>query len=292
MKPQLLKRNRKDYLESISFQYVIAPHFLDLWHYHPEFELVYVVRSAGTCFIGDAIERFGAGTLMLLGSNLPHGWFNEPKYFRKDSKLKAESMAVYFSMDFMQISLKNVPEFQQISQLLERSKVGLLFSKETQKQVCHLLKAMKNQDAFDRLLTFLQILRCLSEAEDSRTLSSAGYVKMFRETNDRLGRVHEYIMNNFNRDISLMDVADIALMNKSAFCRYFKKVTKKSFSQYLNEIRIGYACKLLQERTDTTISEIAFEVGYNNLSNFNRQFKIITGYAPKAYLRCLTQGQF
>ncbi len=115
---------------------------------------------------------------------------------------------------------------------------------------------------------------------------------MFRETNDRLGRVHEYIMNNFNRDISLTDVADIALMNKSAFCRYFKKATKKSFSQYLNEIRIGYACKLLQERTDTTISEIAFQVGYNNLSNFNRQFKIITGYAPKAYLRCLTQGQF
>jgi AraC-like DNA-binding protein len=292
MKPQLLKRNRKDYLESISFQHVVNRHFLDLWHYHPEFELVYIVRSSGNCFIGDAIERFEPGTLMLLGSNLPHGWFNKPKYFKEASKLKAESLAIHFSMDFMQVNLKNIPEFQQISHLMERSKVGLLFGKATQEQAYRLLVEMTNQDAFNRLLSFLQILRCLSEAEDYRTLSSAGYVKMFRETNDRLGRVHEYIMNNFNRDISLTDVADIALMNKSAFCRYFKKATKKSFSQYLNEIRIGYACKLLQERTDATISEIAFEIGYNNLSNFNRQFKIITGYAPTTYLRCLRQNQF
>lgn len=292
MKPQLLKRNRKNYLESISYQHVIDSHFLDLWHYHPELELVYIARSSGNCFIGDAIERFGPGTLMLLGSNLPHGWFNEPKYFQKNSKMKAESMAIHFSTDFLHVNLKDIPEFQQINQLMEKSKVGLLFGKETQKQVCRLMDTMKKQDPFGRLLSFFQIMRCLSEAEDYRALSSAGYVKMFRETNDRLGRVHEYIMNNFHRDISLTEVADIALMNKSAFCRYFKKATKKSFSQYLNEIRIGYACRLLQEREETTISEIAFEIGYNNLSNFNRQFKIITGYAPTSYLQRHTQGQF
>lgn len=285
MKPQLLKRNRKDYLESISYQHLVDLHFLDLWHYHPELELVYIVRSSGSCFIGDAIDRFAPGTLMLLGSNLPHGWFNEPKYFQKNSGLEVESIAVHFSMDFLQIDLKEIPEFRSIYQLMDRAKLGLSYGKKTEKSIVKQLLRMEKEDAFSRLITFLQILRTLSEAKDCRALSSIGYVKMFRETNDRLGRVHEYIMNNFHRDIRLDEVADIAHMNKSAFCRYFKKATKKSFSKYLNEVRIGYACRLLQEREEATISEIAFEIGYNNLSNFNRQFKIITGCAPSTYLQ-------
>lgn len=284
MKPQLLKRNRKDYLESISYQHVVDQHFLDLWHYHPELELVYIAQSVGNCFIGDAIEKFEPGTLMLLGANLPHGWFNDQKYFQADCPDRAESMAIHFAVDFLQLNLRDVPEFRTIAQLLERSKVGLSYGEVTRLQVVPLMEQMADQDEFDRLLSCLQILRRLSEAEDVRPLSSVGYVNMFRETNDRLGRVHEYIMNNFHRDITLTEVSDIALMNKSAFCRYFKKATKKSFSQYLNEVRIGYACRLLQEKEDAPISEIAFDCGYNNLSNFNRQFKLITGFTPTTYL--------
>lgn len=285
MKPQLLKRNRKDYLESISYQHVVEKHFLNLWHYHPELELVYIVRSAGNCFIGDEIQRFAPGTLILMGANLPHGWFNEPKYFQEGSEAKAESMTIHFSADFLHVNLKDVPELRTIGHLMEQAKVGLDFGATTRKKVVPLLKKMEQQDPFARLLTFFSIMRFLAEADDAKTISSAGYVKMFRETNDRLGRVHEYIMNNFHRDITLDEVSDIALMNKSAFCRYFKKATKKSFSQYLNEIRIGYACRLLQENEGIAISEIAFECGYNNLSNFNRQFKIITGYNPTTYLK-------
>ena len=285
MKPQLLKRNRKDYLESISFQHFQAPHFLDLWHYHPELELVYIVRGNGNCFIGDAIEGFGPGTLVLLGSNLPHSWINDQKYFQVESKLVAESMAIHFLPEFLKVHLREVPEFNQIGQFMEKAKVGVWFGDETTRSAVRLLNKMKGLKEFDRLLLFLRILRLLSEASDIRLLSSAGYLAMFRETNDRLGRVHEYLMNNFTRDISLERVAEIALMNKSAFCRYFKKATKKNFSQYLNEIRIGFACRLLQENGESAISEIAFESGYNTLSNFNRQFKIITGHTPSAYLR-------
>jgi AraC-like DNA-binding protein len=285
MKPQLLKRNRKDYLESISFQHVRAPHFLDLWHYHPELELVYIARGSGNCFIGDAIERFGPGTLVLLGSNLPHSWINDQKYFAPESKLVAESLAIHFVPEFLKVNLREVPEFQLIGQFMEKARVGVWFGQETTRAAVRMLEKMKAEAAFERLLRFFGILRLLAEAKDSRLLSSPGYLAMFRETNDRLGRVHEYLMNNFTRDISLEKVADIALMNKSAFCRYFKKATKKHFSQYLNEIRIGFACRLLQENGESAISEIAFESGYNTISNFNRQFKLITGHTPSAYLR-------
>jgi AraC-like DNA-binding protein len=285
LKPQLLKRNRKDYLESISFQHVQASKFLNLWHYHEELELVYIVQGSGNYFIGDAIERFGPGTLVLLGSSLPHNWINDQKYFLPDSKLVAESLAVHFLPEFLKVNLREVPEFQPIGQLMEKAKVGLWFGPETAHSACCLLEKMKEADALERLLCFFRILRLLAEAEDVRLLSSPGYLAMFRETNDRLGRVHEYLMNNFTRDISLEKVAEIALMNKSAFCRYFKKATKKHFSQYLNEIRIGFACRLLQENDESAISEIAFESGYNTISNFNRQFKLITGHSPSAYLR-------
>lgn len=285
MKPQLLKRNRKDYLESISFQHVQAPKFMNLWHYHPEVELVYIQQGSGNCFIGDAIERFGPETLVLLGSSLPHNWINDQKYFLPDSTLVAESLAVHFMPEFLKVNLREVPEFQAIGHLVERAKVGLWFGLETSRAAFYLLEKMKAADAFERLLCFFSILRLLAEAEDVRLLSSPGYLAMFSETNDRLGRVHEYLMNNFTRDISLEKVAEIALMNKSAFCRYFKKATKKHFSQYLNEIRIGFACRLLQENGEPAISEIAFESGYNTISNFNRQFKLITGHTPSTYLR-------
>lgn len=285
MKPQLLKRNRKDYIESISYRHTVEDHFLDLWHYHEELELVYVVQSSGNFFVGDGIERFEAGTLVLLGENLPHGWFNEQKYFKEPGTYKAESIAIHFSYDFLKTNLKNIPEFLPIAQLMERSKVGIQFIGAERRVVMEALVDMQEQDEFQRLLSFLQILRWLSEDEHYKTLSSAGYVKMFRETNDRLGRVHEFIMNNFHRDISLAEVSKIALMNKSAFCRYFKKATKKSFSQYLNEIRIGFACRILQEKESTAISEVAFEAGYNNLSNFNRQFKLIMDCTPTEYLK-------
>jgi AraC-like DNA-binding protein len=291
MKPQLLKRNRKDFLESISYQHVVDGHFLDLWHYHPELELVYVVQSSGNCFIGDAIERFEPGTLMLLGVNLPHGWFNEQKYFQPGGEYEAESIAIHFSHDFLRSNWREIPEFHTIGQLIDRAKVGLQFSGKTRDAVATYLDNMRAQDEFHRLLTFLKILQTLAETTEVRELSSVGYVKMFRETNDRLGRVHEYIMNNFHRDVSLTEVADIAHMNKSAFCRYFKRATKKSFSQYLNEIRIGFACRLLQENEGTAISEVAFDAGYNNLSNFNRQFKLIMGCNPTTYLNRYAKGR-
>ncbi len=285
MKPQLLKRNRKDYLESISFQHLVEPHFLSLWHYHPELELVYIVRGTGNYFVGDAIESFAPGTLVLLGSDLPHKWINDQEYFQPEAGLEAESMAIHFFSSFLHADLHHIPEFRSLGQLFERAKVGIHFQESVSFAVAEQIAQLGQMDGFRRLIAFLEILKELTETEDYRYLSSAGYLKMFRQTNDRQGRIHEFIMNNFQRDITLEQVAAVAHMNKAAFCRYFKRTTKKSFSRYLNEIRIGYACKMLQEKEGMPISEVAFESGYNNVSNFNRQFKLVTGFSPSAYLR-------
>lgn len=285
MKPQLLKRNPKDYLESISYQRTVASNFLPLWHYHPELELVYIVRGSGNFFAGDHIERFEPGSLVLLGSNLPHKWLNDAAYFQEGSELVAESITIHFSVDFLQTPLKKIPEFSGLGQLIDRAKVGIHFVGSSPWVLSKMLTEMQNMDEFTRLLRFLEVLRHLAEAREIEYLSSSGYLKMFRDTDDRLAWVHEHVMNNFQRTIRLDEVARIACMNKSAFCRYFKKATKKNFSSYLNEIRIGYSCKLLQENPSASIAEIAYECGFNNVSNFNRQFKLNMGIPPSAYLK-------
>jgi AraC-like DNA-binding protein len=263
----------------------MCENFLSVWHYHPELELVYIVESSGSLFVGDAIESFEGDSLVLLGSNLAHRWLNDPAYFQSDPDSKAESLTIHFAPDFLKTNLKDIPEFRILGNLMDQSKLGILFFGPSTQAVKEQMFAMEAQDEFSRLISFLEILRRLARENAYRFLASPGYVAQVQETNDRFGRVHAFIMNNFQRDISLDEVSEIALMNKSAFCRYFKKTTKKSFSRYLHEIRIGYACKLLSEQDEIAISEVGFECGYNNISNFNRQFKLITGYPPSAYLK-------
>ena len=285
MKPKLLHRNPKDYLESVAFQCQKSAHFLPIWHYHVELELVYIEEGTGSFFVGDSIESFSPGTLVLLGSNLAHKWLNDSRYFHADSTLEASSLTIHFAPDFLKVNLKQVPELYRLGVLIDNARLGIIYQGEEIALVRDLLVAMKTQSAYQRLIGFFEILRLLAEEIPCRYLASPGYFKMFKETSDRFGKVHAYIMNHFQQDISLEQIAEVAHMNKSAFCRYFKKTTKKSFSNYLHEIRIGYACKLLNEQEDIAISEVCFECGYNNVSNFNRQFRLVTGFSPTDYLR-------
>lgn len=284
MKPKLLHRNPKGFVESVVFQHTVNKKFLSVWHYHPELELVYVARSSGSLFAGDAIGSFEEGNVILLGSNLPHRWLNDPPGQKEESSPEAESLTVHFAPDFLKVNLIEIPEFRLIGQLLEQAKRGILFNEACSQKVKEKLLAMEQQDEFARLLTFLEILRILAQGPKTRLLASPSYADLNQETNDRFERIHAFVMNNFQQDITLGHVAEIALMNKSAFCRYFKKVTKKNFSRYLHEIRVGYACKLLSEQRDISIAEIGFQCGYNNVSNFNRQFKLITGLSPTDYV--------
>ena len=263
--------------------------FLKLWHYHPELELVVILKSEGNCFIGDGIEKFEPDDVFLIGKNTPHMWLNHESYFNKGSTLIAKSIAIHFKKDFLGNHFFETPEMLHLSELFEIARFGIKFS-NLEKQQIKEIQGMLSLDGFNKTVTFLNILNRLSSHKEYKLLASSGYIKSFKvKTNKTLDKVYAYIFKNFNKGMSLEEVAKIANMNPTAFSRLFKRVNGKPFSRYLSEIRIGYACKLLLEQK-ANISEVCYEVGFNNISNFNRQFKIIMACNPSEYIKLHNSG--
>lgn len=283
MKIHLLDRSN---LSNSSFATKVNeyPYFLKIWHYHPELELVVVLKSEGTCFIGDSVEKFGIGDIVLIGKNLPHMWQNDEDYFKQSNKHKsAKAIAIHFKQDYLGPKFFETPEMIHILELFERARFGLKFL-NTNKSLISDIQAMLEMEGFEKTMAFLNILNKLAKHKDTKRLSSQGFVNSFKASkSDTQDKIQAYIFKNFNRDINLEQAAKIANMNTSAFSRYFKRVNKKTFSKYVSEIRIGYACRLLLE-DKFNISTICYESGFNNISNFNRQFKIIMGCTPSEYL--------
>ncbi|WP_419212009.1 AraC family transcriptional regulator [Maribacter sp. X9] len=281
MKLHLLNRNSKSN-KSLTINHEVQPNFLRIWHYHPEIELVLILKSTGTRFIGDNIERFSTGDLVLIGKNIPHMWLNDDVYFEEKTALRAEAISVHFKKEFLGEGFFQVPEMAKISQLLDRADRGIKFKEVGSDLICK-IKNLNTLIASDQIIALLDVLSSLAAHESYEFVSSLGFLDSFHKTeNKRLDQIYEYIFENFNSPISAGDVAQIIGMNKSAFSRYFKKVHRKSFTKYLNEMRVGYACKLLLDNQES-ITGIAFLSGFNNISNFNRQFKLIKGTTPTEY---------
>lgn len=268
---------------SIVIQHHSFPHFFNLWHYHDELELVYISKSTGTCFSGDKIFSFKPGTLALMGSQLPHRWLNDANYFDRGSDLMAEAYVVHFQEDFFRNDFSKVPELNSIARLFERSERGLSFGEVLSEKVGERLSSMRKVGPFSRLMGFIRILKEMSETEDFEYLSTISYVERSRQAADRMRQIYQFVMNNFQDDIKLDRIAALVDMNASSFCRYFKRRSHKTFFNYLHEVRINYACKLLLEDKHS-ITDVAYESGYNNMSNFNRQFKIVTGVSPSRFV--------
>lgn len=283
MKAKLLVR-RSPFDKSFISAIHNYPHFLNIWHYHPELELVMMVKSTGTRFVGDSILPFSEGELVLIGEDVPHMWQNDKPYFQKESDLTAESITIHFRKDFGGEVLINIPEMIQIKSLFERASQGILFRGALNGTAKDKMLDIHHSEGFDRWMGLMQLLHELSEESDFSYLSSKGFQHPKEKNGDnRIDKVYSFTFNNFHRNITLDEVADIANLNPTAFCRFFKKNTKKNYSKFLNEIRIGYACKMLLEE-NMNISEIGYESGFNNLSNFNRQFKSSMGVSPTEYL--------
>lgn len=283
MKPLLIDRSSSP-IKSFTIRNHRFPNFLKVWHHHPELELVVIIKSNGTRFIGDNIEQFCERDVVLIGKNLPHMWLNENQYFEKDSILEAEAIVIHFKEDFAGKDFLKMPEMSSIAKLLERSCMGIKFSGDLDWFI-NQIKNIHELKEFDRTMKFIQLLNFLALHKDQRPLSSIGFINSFKKTDRKnLDRVYEYIIKNFKNNIRRSDVAEIANMDPSAFSRFFKRINRKTFTEYLNEVRIGYACKLLIENA-SNISEICYESGFNNLSNFNRQFKKAMKCSPTDYSR-------
>lgn len=248
-----------------------------LWHYHPEIELVFVNGGTGKRQIGSHISYYTDGDLILIGSNLPHCGFTDDHTGNKTETV------IQMKPDFLGESFMALPETKNIIRLLERAKLGIAFGEEAKNKLGSRIEAMDDQSPLERLLSIVSILSELEKAKDYKILNAEGFaLETQLQDNDRINMVFNHVKDNFREVIELEDMADMASMTVPSFCRYFKKVTNKTFTRFVNEYRIVHACKLLTER-QMSIADVCYESGFNNFSHFNKSFKEFTGKSASQY---------
>jgi AraC-like DNA-binding protein/mannose-6-phosphate isomerase-like protein (cupin superfamily) len=273
----------KHYHETISIREDITTQFYSEWHYHDVVELVYIIKGKGTRFIGDNISRFSEGDLLLLGPYLPHVWKNADQQSFTNSKRKVHAIVVQFPYNMGGDGILEISEFASIRKLLDDSKLGIQFPLAKKHEVKNQLRRMIHQSPFERLITLLTILETLAKNKDANILSSIPFSDYYtKHKSKRIDKIYNHILNNFEKEITLEELASLANMTSTSLCRFFKQSTQKSLSEFINEVRIGYSCKLIIDGK-ITISDICFQCGYNNLSYFYRQFKKIIGISPAQY---------
>ncbi len=244
-------------------------------HYHPEYELNLVLDTEGKRIIGDSIKEYKAQDLVLIGSNTPHAWTGEDG--------KAHVITIQFHTNFLSEKSLTRNIMAPIKEMLDRSKLGITFSPDVTASMIERIERLTTSRGFDSLLEFLSILYDLSISRNQSTLSSASYIGSIAPfKSKRIDDINTYLYDNISRNIKIGEVAELVNMSPSAFSHFFKKRTQRSFSDYLSDLRIGHAAKMLIE-TDNNISEICFDCGFNNLSNFNRTFKSQKGCTPREF---------
>ncbi len=269
--------------DAFTARYDATRNLSSIWHYHPQLELHCVVRGEGVRFIGDTINNFSPGEIILLGENLPHSWQSSESYFREDPNAHFEAIVIHFLPGWLGEGFLHLSEALPITQLYERAKRGLLIRGDLAEKIRPLMHQVVKAGPLDRVVLLLAILNHLAQSDSMDTLASAF---AFHQSNEletvRLNRVYEYSLANYTREISLDEIAAIANLSVTSFCRYFKLMTRKTYSQFLIEVRISYACRALIENKQP-IEIIGYENGFNNLSNFYRQFKKVQGTSPLEY---------
>lgn len=258
---------------SISVECITLPHFISTWHFHTFCEVILFTESTGTGFIGDSICPFEPGTVSVIGEKLPHVWLNGEEYYRKSNDLVASAVVIRFRESLITSKLSPFPELGQLSGLMSKAARGIVFSGESQRSLGKRINLISSLDGLSRFLAFLDLLNLMNNSNEYNLIASTGFKSnLNKHTTDKVGKVYEFIMHNFRRDLRLEMVADFANMSPGAFCRFFKKCFLKTFKEFLNEIRVGYASKLMIYH-GYTASRAASEAGFNNMTHFHRQFK-------------------
>lgn len=289
MKPQL---HKLPLVSDNSFLYnkLEGSYFDKPWHFHEEYELVLIVNGRGTKFIGDSVSMFEDGELVLIGSNIPHLFRCNEDYYKKSSKLVANSIFIHFNETSFGAGFFNLPEMKQVRKLLDNSFYAPQVYGKIKKYVVGKLFEMSDQKPAQRLLSLLEILIRLSESKELRPLLSNDFIAKNRamttgnnsKDTERIHKVFDFIMRNYKHEMYLKEIASMLNMSNVSFSRYFKHHTRKTFSEYVTEVRISHACSLLMQ-DNQSISQISYASGFENLSNFYRHFRRITGVIPKDY---------
>ncbi|WP_236979059.1 AraC family transcriptional regulator [Membranihabitans maritimus] len=284
MKP-ILRKVDSNAEHSFSVRENIYPFLYNYWHYHPEVELTYIRKSSGTRLAGDSIDRFTDGDLILLGANLPHMWRNDDIYFEKENGYHIEAVAIHFKEDFWGSEFLNIPENRHIKELLAKSKRGYKIEGKTHDIIVQKMEEILKLKGTKRVIQLLDMLDILAYSKEKKYLSSQGFIDDYKvDPNDKINEIYQYTLSNFKNGITIDEVAQHVHISPNYFCRYFKKRTSKTFIEFVTELRVGHACKLLLEG-NLSISQICYESGFNNLSNFNRKFKELIGQSPSDYFK-------
>lgn len=248
------------------------------WHYHPEYELTYILSSQGVRYVGNSIENFYEEDLVLIGSNLPHCWINTA-----DQPQPASAIVVYLKEEFLDNTWMQSYEFDAIRQLLKLSHKGIMFDKAVALKLKGKFFELINLPPLQKLLSLLKLLQELAETASFHVLCEQGFSYELNSTNnERINIVYKYIQNNYQKKISLAEIAALVNMSEEYFSRFFSKTMQKSFFEFVNEYKINIACKLLIE-TDKQVSEVCYASGYESIPFFYRQFKKFKNCQPKTY---------
>ncbi|MEO6915109.1 MAG: AraC family transcriptional regulator [Chitinophagaceae bacterium] len=252
-------------------------------HYHQEYELHFLIKGEGLRFIGENISHFASGEIIMLGENLPHGWHSKDEYLHQHCDNEMEAIVIHFSNDFLGNDFLRLPEASLIHLLFEKAKRGMIFFGATKKKLGLLMIKAAESEGLDKIITLISILKIILETSDYRAIAKFhSFVMPSDCETERLNKICSYTMANFRKNITLKEVASISNLTITSFCRYFKLMTKKSYNNFLKEVRIGHSCQFLIE-DKLSISQIADKCGFYNISNFYRRFKNVMGVTPQVY---------
>lgn len=264
-------------------KYLRQPLFDPNWHFHPEYQLFMVLKGRGTQFIGDSIRPYKEGEITFTGPNLPHLWKSDVAGKKSSHEQYSEGIVIYFNGGFLGENLLQKEEGIKLNQLFQKSLRGILVHGDTALEIQELMQNLIHLEGLVSVLELLKILNVLSETKEMEVLASPGYINSLKQGDtERMNAVYAYVMEHFRRKIGLEELAELTNMTPTSFSRYFKVHANKTFSEFVGEIRIGHACKLLLEEK-MNASQACYASGFQTLSNFNKQFKAITSRTPSAY---------
>lgn len=258
------------------------------WHYHNNYEISFITEGSGKRIVGDSIEEFHPGDLVFLGKNLPHVWIAE-KNFKFNPNRNLEMVSLQFSNKLLDNHILSIPEFQYVNTAISVSECGMQITGETLNKVSNIMLQLPYLTGFERLISFFTLMDMIGRSESNKKLASNDYLRTrFSTGSTRIAKIHEYLMNNYMNTIDLSVIAELVNMAEGSVCRFFRQNMGITIFEYLNSLKIEFACKLLMD-VDLSVLEVCLDSGFNNISHFNKMFKKVKGITPSEYRKLLFQ---
>jgi len=275
---------------SVIVQEDVLPHFYNHLHRHNETQITWIQKGEGTLIAGNYMQPFKPGDIYVLGANQPHIFKSDPAYFDKRRKKSVHGLTFFFNPNGFFHSILDLPEIKTIKKFVENTVHGLQAPALLEKKIIAEMLSVKKAEQGFRFAAFMRLLQTLADIKDWKMLASNSSEYSFSDTEGlRMNGVYQYTMAHYCENIKLKQVANVAYLTPQAFCRYFKKHTRKTYVTFLSEIRINEACKKILAGNFESISSVAYDTGFSSAVSFNRVFKKITGRSPRQYLKEYTQ---